>query len=297
MKGTNQMKNNIPQEIINHYITQIFENGLKITYDKYSDGETLQGYYLMPKYNENNLDYNQLTQMKQLERIFVNLKAKARKMYGNTNKADFENQWAEALAYLTEALINVFSGTAKVEEALQVESADDIIRIISTEKLASKLCRYCITYVDLKFKTLMKSKGNPDYYRTSKGYEPISYYYLDDTNDDGLTSYEELDLQEQAHNAYETGPLTDYILESYVDLLTHKQQLFCQCFIWFGKDKQGHISTEDGIILYNKQEVIGYNKKIKGKILSFAQDDLNLVTNDYNRLTLDWKGDAPKNDL
>ena len=196
--------NSIPKETINYYITLIFQNGLKITYDKYSDGEMLQGYYLMPKYNENNLDYDKLTQMRQLERIFVNLKTKAKKMFGATNQADFENQWGEALAYLTEALTNVFSGTAKVEEALQVKSRPDIIRIISDEKLASKLCRYCITYVDLKFKTLMKSHGNPDYYYYGKGYDRIWYYYLDENSDnEGLNRYEEL-----------FGPQEELIFES-----------------------------------------------------------------------------------
>ena len=284
--------NNIPHDTINNIISDIYRAGLKEQYTRYIDGQTLHGHYLQPKYHDN-LSYEQLAQLPQLERIFINCKAKAKRIFGPTNTSDFENQWAESLLYLYEALYDVFSNNnPKLEEALIVHTVDDIYNIISNEKLASKLCRYCITYVDMKFKTYSRLKSNPDYYYSMNKHNPIHYMYLDNNDsDDNISPYDELDNNEPYIPT--TGDLTQYIIDNYFGLLTHKQQLFIQCYLWFGQDPQGHISTEDGTILYLKQEYQHYRQAI-GKSLSRLikeANDTTLYTNNNNRLDLDWKGD------
>jgi hypothetical protein len=282
--------NNIPHTTINTIITDIYRAGLKEQFFKYKDGQILYGYYLQPKYQDN-INYEKLVNLPQLERIFINVKSKAKKIYGKTNTSDFENQWSEALLYLYSALESVFSGSANVDPDLIVNTVDDIYNIITNEKLASKLCRYCITFVDMKFKTFMKQKGNPDYfYNTDSSYYSIDYLYLDDDSNDGISPYEELEKQDKA--IYETGEVTQYIMDNYFALLTPKQQLFMKCYIWFGQDPQGHISTEDGTILYIKQEYQNYRKAIAKKLIQLMKDsnDSILYINQYDRLDLNWKG-------
>ena len=82
-------------------------------------------------------------------------------------------------------------------------------------------------------------------------------------------------------------------MDNYFGLLTSKQQLFIQCYLWFGQDPQGHISTEDGTILYMKQEYQHYRHAIAktlSRLIKEANDTI-LYTNNNNRLDLDWKGD------
>ena len=287
--------NNIPHDTINAIITNIYEAGLKINYSKYQDNQLLSGYYLQSKYRDN-ITYEELALLPQLERVFINIKSKAKRVYGPTNQSDFENQWGEALLYLYEALYDVFSNNnPKVEESLIVHTIDDIHHIISDEKLASKLCRYCITYVDRCFKTLLKLKSNPDYYysnkKNNKGFIAVNYLYLDNDNDDN-NPYDELDNDTDSYTP-DTGDLTQYIMDNYFGLLTPKQQLFTQCYLWFDKDPQGHISTEDGIILYNKQEAHHYRQVIAKKLyrLMAEANDTMLYINNYDRLDLNWKGD------
>lgn len=285
--------NNIPHDTINNIITDIYRAGLKEQYTRYFDGQTLYGHYLQPKYNDN-LSYEQLASLPQLERIFINCKAKAKKIYGPTNQSDFENQWAESLMYLYEALYDVFSNNnQKLEQSLIVNTVDDIYNIISNEKLASKLCRYCITYVDRCFKTYSRLKSNPDYYYSTKKHNPIHYMYLDSNNndDDNFSPYDELDNID--NYIPQTGDLTQYIMDNYFGLLTSKQQLFIQCYLWFGQDPQGHISTEDGTILYMKQEYQHYRHAIAktlSRLIKEANDTI-LYINNNNRLDLNWKGD------
>lgn len=287
--------NNIPHETINAIIANIYEAGLKINYSKYQDNQLLSGYYLQSKYRDN-ISYEELALLPQLERIFINIKSKAKKVYGPTNLSDFENQWGEALYYLYMALYDVFSNNnPKVEDVLLVNTVDDIYHIISDEKLASKLCRYCITYVDRCFKTLLKLKSNPDYYysnkKGNKGFVAVNYLYLDNDSDE-QNHYDELDNNTDAYTP-DTGDLTQYIMDNYFDLLTSKQKIFIQCYLWFGQDHQGHISTEDGTILYLKQEYQHYRRNIGKKLLRLINEanDTTIYTNNYDRFDLNWKGD------
>ena len=284
------MSNNIPHETINEIITDIYMNGLKLSYSKYQDNQLLTGYYLNSKYRDN-MPHEKITQLPQLERIFINVKSKAKKVYGPTNLSDFENQWSEALTYLYEAFYSVFSGSAKVEEALTVSSTDDIYRIINDEKLAAKLCRYSITYVDMKFKTYLKRKSNPDYkYNSNDTYTAINYLYLDSDNDNGLNHYEELEKLETI--SPDTGDLTQYIMDNYFGALTSKQQLFLQCYLWFGQTPQGHIVDDNNNMLYMKQEYQNYKNAIAKALLRLMREanDTIIYANNHNRFDLNWKG-------
>ena len=274
----------VSQEERNKIITELFREGLEERFCKIDkDGTELQGYYLLNPSRK----YYEIRSMKQLKRIFVNIKKKASGIYGETMESDFENQLSEAYMYLYMAFDEVFRGDAKVEEDLQVKTVDDIYRIINDEALASKLCRWCITYVDMKFKTFMKTDNVDFNYNSDGTYTKIDYYYLDQENEDGTSRYEELGEVEQL--PYETGEFADYILETYFDKLTHKQQLFMKTFLQFGQDAQGHISMEDGTILYVKQEYQNYRKAIGKKLLRLiSENDNQIVENEYGRYTLDW---------
>lgn len=276
----------VSKEVRNEIITEIFRGGLQERFNKIDkEGQELLGYYLMCP----NRTYVEIRNMKQLERIFVNLKTKAGKMYGDTNNSDFENQLSECYMYLYMALDEVFSGIANVEDELRVETEEDIYRIINDERLASKLCRYCITYIDMKMKTLIKQKSNPDYYYCGDGYIRIDYEYLDQENEDGTNKYDLLAEEEPIEE--ETGELSEYILSKYVCQLTNKQQLFVQTYIWFGTNAQGHVEDEQGHILYIKQDCVNYRRAIAKKILKMIDKDKETLVreNEHGRMYICWE--------
>ena len=278
--------NNIQHEIINEIITDIYKKGLIERTSKIDkDGQELFGYYLICP----NRSYGEIRELPQMERIFINCRTKALKIYGNTMQSDFENQFSESLMYLYQAMYSVFSGQANVERDLIVENIEDIHRIIGNEKLASKLCKYCITYVDMCFRTYMK-KYNVDYSYDGTNYTKINYYYLDEPNEDGTNRHEELGSTEDNNIEEQIGELSGYIMDNYFDKLTNKQKLFIQCYLWFGQNKQGHIEDMNGNILYIKQEYQNYRRAIGVKLLKLIEKDNHLRINEHGRFVLDWSG-------
>lgn len=278
--------NNIQHEIINEIITDIYRKGLIEKTSKIDkDGQELFGYYLICP----NKSYQEIKSLPQLERIFVNTKTKALKIYGQTMASDFENQFSEGLMYLYQAFYSVFSGQANVEKDLIVENIEDIHRIIGNERLASKLCRYCITYVDMCFRTYMK-RYNVDYNYDGTNYTKINYFYLDEPNEDGTNRHEELGSTEDNIDIEEQiGEVAEYVMSNYFDnKLTNKQKLFVQCYLWFGQNKQGHIEDNFGNILYIKQEYQNYRKAIGAKLSKLIENDNHLRINEYGRFVLDW---------
>ena len=75
-------------------------------------------------------------------------------MLGLTNESDYYNYVSEGWMYIYECLNNVFTGAIndKLEDDIQCYSLDDVKRILNNEELCSKLCKYTITYVGLRFK-------------------------------------------------------------------------------------------------------------------------------------------------
>ena len=276
--------NNIPHEIINEIITDIFKKGLVEKTSKIDkDGQELFGYYLICP----NKSYGEIKKLPQLERIFINTKTKALKIYGQTMASDFENQFSEGLMYLYQAFYSVFSGQANVEKDLIVENIEDIHRIIGNERLVKKLCSWCITFVDRNFKTYMK-RYNVDYSYDGTNYTKINYYYLDEPNEDGTNRHEELGSTED-NIEEQIGEVAEYVMANYMDKLTDKQKLFVNCYLWFGQNKQGHIEDNFGNILYIKQEYQNYRRAIGVKLSKLIEKDNHLRINEHGRFVLDFR--------
>ena len=276
--------NNIQHEIINEIITNIFKQGLIEKTTKIDRDGEIFGYYLICP----NRSYEEIRELPQMERIFVNCRTKASKIYGQTMASDFENQFSESLMYLYQAMYSVFTGQANVEKDLVVETVEDIHRIIGNERLASKLCRYCITYVDMCFRTYMK-KYNVDYSYDGTNYTKINYYYLDEPNEDGTNKYEEIGNTDNDNIEEQIGEVAEYVIANYFDKLTDKQKLFVRCYLWFDKNKKGDIEDNFGNILYIKQEYQNYRKAIGAKLSKLIEKDNHLRINEYGRFVLDFR--------
>ena len=66
---------------VNEYITRIFEIGLQQQYTKVIDNTEYEGYYLtIPSREKSNIK-----KLNQWQRLFVNIKTKSRKVYGETD--------------------------------------------------------------------------------------------------------------------------------------------------------------------------------------------------------------------
>ena len=279
----------VSKEQRNEIITKLIEDNCKTSLSKTVDGDEIYGFYLEPKHR--NTDPVAIANMKQIPRLFGNLIGKASSMYGKTNESDWMNQWCECLMYLYEGLEKVFSGEVQIEN-YSVDTVEDIWDMINDEKKASHLCMFVITFVDRKIKTLIKSKANPDYYYDSqkKKNMPVDYFYLDDTDEHGTSNYEII-ADEEYEDECDTGELTTYVLENYLPGLTKKQQLFVQCYLWFGKEKDGFIRDEKGRILYIPQEFQNYKKAIGKRLMKLMENDPVLIENEHGRLTFNWRGE------
>lgn len=252
---------------VNEIIEEIFKKCLLVRYSKKDDGSELYGYYLSLR----SLPKNKINKLSQIERLFYNASSKcSNTMLGLQNEADYQNYLAQSWLYIYECLLNVFTGAVndKLNDDIKCYSLDDVKRILNDEKLCSQLCSYCITYVGLSFKTLSKSKSNPDYYIANGKYVPVKYNFVDDENSEIKYS----DLFEEEH-VKETGDLSCYILETYWDKLTRKQQLFSAVFLEFGVDKHGNICDLENRVLYIKQEVNGYKNAIRKRLEKLIAED------------------------
>ena len=88
---------------VNEYITRIFEIGLQQQYTKVIDNTEYEGYYLtIPSREKSNIK-----KLNQYQRLFVNIKTKSRKVYGET---DTENTFGDCLMWAYEALYDILSG-------------------------------------------------------------------------------------------------------------------------------------------------------------------------------------------
>ena len=262
---------------VNEVIEEIFRSCLMIKYSKVDSESELFGFYLSLK----SLPKAQIQRLEQLKRLFYNASTKASNtMLGLTNESDYYNYVSEGWMYIYECLSNVFTGAIndKLEDDIKCYSLDDVKRILNNEELCSKLCKYTITYVGLRFKTLSKSKSNPDYFISNGKYVPIKYNYCDDENAE--IKYSDLFQEEYTK---ETGDLSSYILETYWDSLTRKQQLFCKCLLEFSVDSHGNICDLENRVLYIKQEVNGYKNAIRKRLTKLIEQDthIDMVNNRY----------------
>ena len=88
---------------INDYITEIFRMGLKESFTQIIDNSEIDGYYLsIPS-----RDKSKISKLNQWERLFVNIKTKSKRVYG---ELDTENIFSECLMWAYEEFADILSG-------------------------------------------------------------------------------------------------------------------------------------------------------------------------------------------
>ena len=139
----------------------LFEVGLKQSYSKTIDNSEVNGYYLGVKSCPN----SKVKDLDQWRRLFINLKSKTKKIYGST---DNENDFANNMAWAYECLLEILSGE---NENFPIEH--DIKTLL--EQRSNEICSYVIRVVEMKQKTYINSKRNPNYIVHQKGGKWLSW--------------------------------------------------------------------------------------------------------------------------
>ena len=135
---------------INDYIAEIFRMGLKESFTQIIDNSEIDGYYLsIPS-----RDKSKISKLNQWERLFVNIKTKSKRVYG---ELDTENIFSECLMWAYEELVDILSGN---NENFPVDKDINIL----LEERDSEIASYVLRCVDLKLKTYISSQRNPIYH-------------------------------------------------------------------------------------------------------------------------------------
>ena len=260
---------------VNDYIEEIFKIGLKQQYEKTIDNAELNGYYL----SDPSRDKSNIKNLNQWSRLFINIKTKSNKVYGEMDK---ENSFADCLFYAYEALVEILSGE---NENFPIESD---IKALLLER-DTEICSYVLRFVELKLKTFINSKRNPNYILHQAGgkkeYEKIEYYYLDDNKD--MDRYSVLEIEEKE---LQTGETTEYILERLLEegRLTPKQRKFLEVSL---SDEYymeaGNVYERGGDLVYNTNQSYFFKKQIAKAIHSLIQEDDNLELS-HGRIIMRW---------
>ena len=239
---------------VNDYIEEIFRAGLKESHSKTIDGSEISGYYLGVKSCQN----SKVKKLNQWQRLIINIKSKSKKVYGET---DTENTFADCMLYAYEALLEILSGE---NENFPIEH--DIKTLL--EQRSNEICSYVIRVVEMKQKTYINSKKNPNYIVHQKGgkkeYERVNFYYLD--NDTELNPYQVLEHEEIIP---ETGEMTEVILEALLasDLLTNLERAYLEVAL---SDESyisgGAVYDLDDNMIFNKDKACRYRKGIRNAI-------------------------------
>ena len=134
---------------INDYITEIFRMGLKESFTQIIDNSEIDGYYLsIPS-----RDKSKISKLNQWERLFVNIKTKSKRVYG---ELDTEYIFSECLMWAYEEFADILSGN---NESFPIDKGINIL----LEERDSEIASYVLRCVDLKLKTYISSKRNPNY--------------------------------------------------------------------------------------------------------------------------------------
>lgn len=260
---------------VNEYITRIFEIGLQQQYTKVIDNTEYEGYYLtIPSREKSNIK-----KLSQWQRLFVNIKTKSRKVYGET---DTENTFGDCLMWAYEALYDILSGN---NENFSTEQGINTLLI----ERDSEICSYVLRFVELKLKTFINSKRNPNYILHQAGgkkeFEKIEYYYLDDNKN--MDRHSVLEVEEKEN---ETGEVTEYILEKLLEegRLTTKQRKYLETTL---SDEYymeaGNVYERGGDLVYNTNQSYFFKKQIAKAIHSLIQEDDNLELS-HGRIIMRW---------
>ena len=260
---------------INDYIEEIFRVGLQEQFGRVIDNVELEGYYLSIPSREK----SSIKKLNQWQRLFVNIKTKSRKVYGET---DTENTFGDCLMWAYEALVEILSGE---NENFPIESD---IKTLLLER-DTEICSYVLRFVELKLKTFINSKRNPNYVLHQAGgkkeYEKIEYYYLDDNKD--MDRYSVLEIEEKES---QTGEITEYILERLLEegRLTPKQRKFLEISL---SDEYyteaGNVYEKGGDLIYNTNQNYFFKKQIAKAIHQLIEEDENLSLS-HGRIIMRW---------
>ena len=140
---------------INDYITEIFRMGLKESFTQIIDNSEIDGYYLsIPS-----RDKSKISKLNQWERLFVNIKTKSKRVYG---ELDTENTFSECLMWAYEEFEYKLNGN---NENFTIDK--DINTLIKERD--SGIASYVIRCVDLKLKSYISSTRNPNYISHQRG--------------------------------------------------------------------------------------------------------------------------------
>ena len=256
---------------INDYITEIFRMGLKESFTQIIDNSEIDGYYLsIPS-----RDKSKISKLNQWERLFVNIKTKSKRVYG---ELDTENTFSECLMWAYEEFVDILSGN---NENFPIDK--DINTLL--EERASGIASYVLRCVDLKLKTYISSKRNPNYISHQRGgkreFERIDYYYLDEKRD--MSSY---DVLEDIVREDSTGEMTELLLEHLKnsDNLTNKQKKYLDAIL-SGETyvKGSNVYDMDDNVLYNCNQYFFFNRKLAKELQRIIDED-EFIDDSGNRI-------------
>ena len=183
-------------------------------------------------------------------------------MLGENNSSDSENTYANAISFIYECLYSLFMGELndRVNKELKCNDVNDIYRIL--ENHMDKLCSYIYCYTRNKFRELLRAKSNPDFYKEGDKFQKNNYLYINDN-----TNHYEYEIEDNSEENI-TGDKTEYIIEEYFnkEYLTDNQLQFISDYIKYGVSNNGSILDYDNNVLYTKQAVYKYKKRIRIKL-------------------------------
>ena len=248
----------------NDYIEDIFKNGLMINHSRIADGSEIDGYYLgiqsRPK--------NEISKLRQWERLFVNIKAKSKKVYG---ESDTENTFSQCLLWAYEELLNIVNGK---NDKFPIEK--DIKTLLLERE--NEIAPYILTCVEFKLKTYIGSKRNPNYIVTQKKgkreFEKVNFYYLDD--DKGPSKY---NILEDIIKDDNTGEMTKFLLDKLLEsnTLTKKQRRYIETVLsddhYISKSKVYNLNGE---VVYDRSQYFFFNKQLCKEMTRIIEEDEGL---------------------
>lgn len=248
----------------NDYIEVIFKNGLMINHSRIVDGSEIDGYYL----NLQSRPKSQISKLRQWERLFVNVTTKSKKIYG---ELDTENSFAQCLLWVYEELLNIVNGQ---NDKFPIEK--DIKTLLLERE--NEIVPYILTCVELKLKTYIGSKRNPNYIVTQKNgkreFERVNFYYLDD--DKGPSKY---DILEDIIKENDTGEMTEFLLEKLLesDTLTKKQRQYIETVLsddhYISESKVYNLNGE---VVYNCNQYFFFNRQLCKEMARIIEEDEGL---------------------
>lgn len=232
-----------------------------------------EDYYYMQLKNFHKEDFDNLHCFYRLSYI---VEQKAKKIIlGENLSVDYENRLQEGRYILFDVLDQVFNGDCneKLEMELEINSLEDLKKIIKSELLSRRLCNYILQYVEISLRKYTQQKSNPDYYYYNNEYVNINYEYVDAEND---SDYNPLEKITYCSIEYGTGDMSRYILKTFMKDLTVKQQIFVKNYLLYEVCSDGAIRNHDNLLLYSKQNVLRYKQCIRKRLEKKIEEDLHI---------------------